>query len=177
MPQFNDAVTNAQIALLRKRGEEKLMQAMAPQYGLQYIDLRGYTINPEAVMLIKESDARSNKMLAFELNRKVLSVAQSAPNQPGATRVLEVLRSQGFTIQSYLCSEASLEHGFTRYADHKNSTASKKGVLDINPEDIMRSARVIQTVQDVANAFTTISTINSPRQISETSRPERPRRR
>lgn len=168
MPEFNDVTTNAHIAALRKRSEEKLMQAIAPQYGLQYIDLRGYTINPEAVMLIKEFDARGNNMLAFELNRKTVSVAINTPNQAGVERVLGALRTAGYIVQQYLCSAASLEHGFSRYADHKNSTASKKGVLDINPDDILRSANVIQTVADVAAAFTNISTINSPRRISET---------
>ena len=168
MPAFNDVTTNAQIAALRKRGEEKLMQALAPQYGIPYINLRGYTINPEAVMLLKEADARANFMLAFELNRKVISVATSKPNQPTTERILGTLRAQGFTTQMYLCSEASLEHGFARYADHKNSTASKKGILDINPDDIMKSAKVISTIADVAAAFTNISSINSPRQISET---------
>ncbi len=168
MSDFNDTTTNAQISELRKRGEEKLMQALAPQYGLQYIDLRGYTINPEAVVIIKEADARANHILAFDLNRKVLSVATNKPHEPVADRILSSLRAQGFTIQIYLVSEASLDHGYLRYADQKNSTASKKGVLDINPDDIMKSAKSIQTVADVANALTNISTINSPRRISET---------
>ena len=168
MPAFNDAATNAQISELRKRGEEKLMQALAPQYGLQYIDLRGYTINPEAVTLIKELDARGNNILAFELNRKLISIATNKPHAPVADRILTNLRTQGFTIQLFLCSEASLEHGFARYADQKNSTASKKGVLDINPDDILKSVKNIQKVTDVANALTNISTINSPRRISET---------
>jgi type II secretory ATPase GspE/PulE/Tfp pilus assembly ATPase PilB-like protein len=68
----------------------------------------------------------------------------------------------------YLISGSSFEHGFSRYADHKNTTASKRGVLDINPEDILKSAKVISTISDVAAAFTNISTINSPRRISET---------
>ena len=168
MAAFNDATTNAQIAELRKRGEEKLMQALAPQYGIQYIDLRGYTINPEAVIMIKEIDARTNHILAFDLNRKTLSVGTNKPNEPVAERILGSLRAQGYTIQLFLCSEASLDHGYTRYADQKNSTASKKGVLDINPDDILKSVKNIQTVADVANALTSISTINSPRRISET---------
>lgn len=168
MPEFTDDTTNAQIAELRKRGEEKLMQSLAPQYGYEYIDLHGYTINPEAMMKIPENDARSNNILAFELNRQTLSVASNTPNQPPTVKILKNLENQGFRIKMYLVSNASLDHGFARYADHKNSTAKKRGVLDINPDDIMKSAKVIQTVTDVADAFTTIGTINSPRRISET---------
>ena len=168
MPDFNDSVSNTQIAALRKRGEEKLMQSLAPQYGYDYIDLHGYTLNPEALTKISEADARSAHMVAFELNRKVISVATNAPNQPESNRVVNGLQNKGYTVALYLCSNASLEHAFARYADHKSATASKRGVLDINPEDILKTAKNITTVQDVATGFDTIGSINSPRRISET---------
>ena len=168
MAQFNDSVSNAHIAELRKRGEEKLVQAMAPQYGYDYIDLRGYTINPEALMKVPEREAEKNHLIAFELARNVLSITITTPNNPDTIRFTDSLRIQGFEVKIYLNSTASFEHGFARYADHKTATASKRGVLDINPEDILKSAKVISTVSDVAAAFTKVATVNSPRRISET---------
>lgn len=168
MPDFNNAASNEQIAELRKRGEEKLMQALAPQYGYDYIDLYGYSLNPEALMKINESDARNNKIVAFELIRKTISVATNAPNQPGTNQVIANLQNKGYEVAIYLCSNASLERGYARYADHKNSTATKRGILDINPDDILKTANVIRTVADVATAFNAIKTTNSPRRISET---------
>lgn len=144
------------------------MQSLAPQYGYDYIDLHGYTLNPEALTKISEADARSAHMVAFELNRKVISVATNTPNQPESNRIVQGLQNKGYTVALYLCSNASLDHAFARYADHKNATASKRGVLDINPEDILRTAKNITTVQDVATGFDTIGSINSPRRISET---------
>jgi type IV pilus assembly protein PilB len=168
MPQFNDAVSNAHIAELRKRGEEKLIQAMAPQYGYEYIDLHGYTINPEALMKISEAEARAGHLIGFELVRTTLSVGTTSPNHPETIRILSAIQARGLELKMYLISGSSFEHGFSRYADHKNTTASKRGVLDINPEDILKSAKVISNISDVAAAFTNISTINSPRRISET---------
>lgn len=168
MPQFDETSSNTHIAALRKRGEEKLMQALAPQYGFDYIDLHGYTLNPEALTKISEVDARAGHLVAFELNRKVLLVATNTPNQPETNRVVTTLQNKGFTVTMYLCSNASLNHAYARYADHKNTTASKRGVLDINPDDIMKSAKNISTVGDVATGFSTIGTVNSPRRISET---------
>ncbi len=168
MPQFNDAVSNAHIAELRKRGEEKLVQAMAPQYGYDYIDLHGYTINPEALTKISETDAQAGKIVAFELARNILSVGTTSPNSPDTIAILGRLQTRGLEPKIYLISKSSFDHGFARYADHKNTTASKRGILDINPDDILKSAKVIRTIGDVAAAFTHISTINSPRRISET---------
>lgn len=168
MPQFNDAVSNAHLAALRKSGEEKLVQAMAPQYGYEYLDLHGYTINPEALVKISEETARAAGVICFALLRKVLSVAITAPNSPETTEILSGLSHQGYTAKIYLVSTSSLEHGLKRYADQKNTTVTKRGVLDINPEDILKLAKVITTVPDVTEAFNKIRTINSPRRISET---------
>ena len=168
MSDFNDSVSNTQIAALRKRGEEKLMQSLAPQYGYEYIDLQGYTLNPEALTKINETEARLGHIVAFELNRKVLSVATNSPNLADTNRIITELRNKGYQINIYLCSNASLDHAFVRYADHKSATASKRGVLDINPDDILKTAKNISTVADVANGFSIIGTVNSPRRISET---------
>jgi len=168
MAQFNDAVSNKHLAALRKSGEEKLVQAMAPQYGYDYIDLRGVTINPEAIMKISETDARFAAVVPFALTRQTISIGVTAPNSSETARVLTGVTNKGYEFKIYLISNASLEHGLKRYADQKNTTASKRGVLDINPDDILKSAKVIGNVADVAAAFTRIGTINSPRRISET---------
>jgi len=68
----------------------------------------------------------------------------------------------------YLCSTASLEHAYARYADQKHTTATKKGVLDIDPDDIERFAKSIEHVADVGTAINNIRTVNSPRKVSET---------
>jgi hypothetical protein len=149
MTQFNDEVSNTQLAALRKSGEEKLVQAMAPQYGYDYLDLRGITINPEAIMKISETDARTAGMIPFALTRQLLSIGVIAPNSAETSRVLSTLTGKGFTLKPYLISNASLEHGLKRYADQKNTTASKRGVLDINPDDIFKLTKVINNVTDV----------------------------
>jgi hypothetical protein len=59
MVQFNDTRTNIRLDDLRRQEEEKLVQALAPQHGLEYINLHGYTINPEALGYIPEAKARA----------------------------------------------------------------------------------------------------------------------
>ena len=168
MKKFDDAGLHTQMTDLRQREEESLMQSLAVQYGYEYINLRGYTINPEALIKIPEAKSRSGQVVAFELNRHTLSVAIHTPREQKTIQLLEELEAEGFNLLIYLCSSASLEHGYTRYADQKNTTATKKGVLDINPDDILKSAKSISVPEDVSRALMKIHTINSPRQISET---------
>jgi len=168
MTQFNDNPTTVKISELRKRGEEQLLQALAPQYGLPYIDLHGVTINPEAVARIREPGSRASHIVAFGMNRRNLLVASSSPQEQSTVSIMEELQRQGYTITLHLCSTASLEHVFVRYADQRNTTATKRGVLDINPEGILKSAKAITTIVDVHTAIDNVHTINSPRQISDT---------
>lgn len=168
MNQFHEEETKARLALLRKKGEEDLMKTLAPQYGLTYIDLHGVTINPEALMKIPEAKARQYKVVAFALMRQNLSVAIMSPQDADTMQLLEELKRAGFVLSIYLVSQASIDHGLARYADQKMTTASKKGVLDINTDEIAKTAGTIRTIGDVHDAINRISTINSPRRISET---------
>ena len=168
MKKFDDSGLRTQMTDLRQREEENLMQSLAVQYGYEYINLRGYTINPEALIKVPEAQARAGQVIAFELNRHLLSVAVHAPREPQTKQVLEWLQAQGFELRIYLCSLASIEHGYARYADQKNTTATKRGILDIIPEDILKSVQSITSPRDVSTAFIKIRTANGARRISET---------
>jgi len=168
MNQFKDAETNAQLSFLRVQAEERVMQSLAPKYGIEYIDLRGYTINPEAVALIPEAVSREHSMVAFDKKNTTVLVAVTKPEDATMRRYLTALEARGLTCKLYLCSTASLTHAQKRYNDIKNTTATKKGVLDINPEVILTFSKSIKTIEDVADQLTTVRTTNGPRRVSET---------
>ncbi|MFN3188233.1 MAG: GspE/PulE family protein [Candidatus Paceibacteria bacterium] len=168
MDKFKDEQTNSQISLLRLQAEERVMQSRAPKYGIEYIDLRGYTINPEAVALIPEAIARQHSFVAFDKKNRQISVALTQPENDTVRQYLSTLEAQGFTYQLFLCSDASITHAHKRYGDIKTTIATKKGVLDINPEVILTFSKSIKTIQDIANQLTQVRTINSPRRVSET---------
>lgn len=168
MVQFNDKITNTRIDDLRRGEEEKLVQALAPQYGFEYVNLHGYTINPEALALIKEDKSRSGRVVAFELTHNLISVAIQNPNNEATTKILEELQNDRQNLQVYLCSSSSLEHAWKRYADLVNSTAEKKGVFDINTEEIVNFAKLISKKEDVTAQMEKIGTVNNSRRITET---------
>jgi type IV pilus assembly protein PilB len=168
MVHFQDDSTKDRLAELRKRGEEDLMRALAPKYGIPYVDLHGITLNPDALTKIPEKTAHDAQAVAFALTRHNLSVATNRPDHPSLQALVQDLEKKGFAVVLHLTSIASLEHGWARYADQKLTTASKKGVLDINTDEIVNNAHAIKTIGDVHTALSRIGTVNSPRRISET---------
>ncbi len=168
MAPFDDKFSTTRLADLRRDEEEKLMQALAPQYGLEYINLRGYTINPEAILHLPEKTAREASAVVFDEKGQTLSLAIHSPRSIHTQEVVKLLERQGYYLRLFLTSHASLEHAFLRYQDQRQTSAEKRGILDINPDDIAKQAATIGTTADVMHAIENVSTINSPRQISET---------
>src|SRR3989344_3764407 len=168
MVQFNDSFTNSRIEILRRDEEEKLVQALAPQYGFEYINLKGYTINPEALGMCPEKKARAAKLVVFDMTHKSLSVAVQTPNNPVTLQLLEELQNDRRDLHVFMCSLGSLEHAWKRYADLIASNAEKRGVFDISSEDIINFSKLITKKDDVSAQMAKISTMNNSRRITET---------
>jgi type IV pilus assembly protein PilB len=168
MTNFDKTFSDDRLAELRRQEEENLIKQLSIQYGLPFIDLPGITINPSAIQKISESVAREAKCVAFELQNKKLSVAIRNPNNPKTKTVLSQLESQGWLLNIFMTSTSSLEHGWERYKDLKDTTASKKGVLDIHPEEIDRLMKKLTKREEVSDHILTIRTLNSARRVSET---------
>lgn len=169
MLSFDDKDTNLKIDELRRGEEEKLMQALAPQYGLDYINLHGYTINPEAVGFFPENKAREANLITFDIDHASISVAIKSPNNPITLQALEeIQKSSRLNVRPFLCSTSSLEHGWKRYQDIVDSKAKIKGVFDIDPEDIISFVKSIGNREDVAKLMTGVKGIDNARRVTET---------
>lgn len=168
MVQFDDQFSGNRLTDLRAQEEERYVQTMAPRYGFEYIYLRGYTINPEALQLIPEAEARQLSLVAFEVKQNLVSIATKNPTDPRISTIVEALAKRRYTAKLFMCSMPSLEHAWNRYKDVVNSKTEKKGVLEISPEDIMRMRSEIKVKEDIPNILASISGINNVRRISAT---------
>jgi type II secretory ATPase GspE/PulE/Tfp pilus assembly ATPase PilB-like protein len=67
-----------------------------------------------------------------------------------------------------MTSTSSLEHGWDRYHDQKNTVAVKRGILDIDTDRIADQMKTFKTPETVQQHLESIRTINNARRISET---------
>lgn len=168
MIEFDDNSTNTKVNDLRKSEEEKLIQALAPQYGFDYINLHGYTMNPEALILLPEKKAREGKLVIFDKTHNLLSIAARNPNDPITLQIIESIQNDRQNIVLYMCSIDSLEHAWKRYSDLVNTTASKKGIFDIDSAEMEKIMLGIHTKEDAVKTIKNIGTVNNVRRITET---------
>jgi type IV pilus assembly protein PilB len=168
MVQFDDASLNDKLSDLREKEAERATATLAPQLGYEYIDLHGYTINPEALAAVPEDLARGANLTGFEILQKTLSVAVLDPRRPEAKAAIQQLQSAGYTPHVYMTSKSSIEHAWIRYKDITNATAERKGVFEISAEDITALTRRINKKEDVGVILKEISTANNNYRISAT---------
>lgn len=168
MVKFDEHVLDSKRYQEMRQGEEEsLIRSLADKYGYTYVNLRGVSINPAALTVIPEAEARAAGVVAFERLNKKLSVAIKNPNEPGTVSLLKNLEG-AWQLSIYMCSTASLEHAWTRYADQKGTTEVKKGILDIDPAEIKKLMPLLGTGEAVAKQVLQIRTLNPARRVSAT---------
>jgi type IV pilus assembly protein PilB len=168
MLQFDDKALNEQLNELRSKEAERAAATLAPQLGYEYIDLHGYTINPESMAVVPEALARESNLTGFEILQKTLSIAITDPKDPKTLAALQQLKDDGYILNVYMTSKSSLEHAWVRYKDITNSTAERKGVFEISAEDIVALTKRIKKKEDVGVILKEISTANNSYRISAT---------
>lgn len=152
----------------RAQEEERYIQQIAPTLGYNYVYLRGYSINPEAIPLLPEQRARDLQVVCFDLKQKNISLAAKNPAAPRVQALLQEFALRKYTVTLFMCSTQSLEHAWKRYGDVVTTSAKKKGVLEIDTEVVNTLTKEINRVPDVLAYLQKIRTANSSRRISET---------
>ena len=167
MAQFDNTFNTERMQEIRQDEEEHLITQLALQYGYQYVDLHGVTIDPRALLTIPEATARTANIVAFEQAHKKLTVAIRNPNNPNTKELLAKLGKK-WQLNIVMTSTTSLEHAWKRYKDQKKTTAVRRGVLDINPDEIEGLMSKFKSREDVQEHIQEIRTVNSARRVSQT---------
>lgn len=168
MPRFDETEQQKRLDALRRKDEEELIRVLSGKYGHQYINLRGISIDTDALGLVDEARAHAAEVAVFDKLNKRLRVAIRNPNNAETKTVLRKLGESGYELEIFMASTASLEHAWSRYQDVKKATSSEKGVLDIAADEVEQFVQTIATTGDIATAIETIAQSGSARAVTET---------
>jgi type IV pilus assembly protein PilB len=149
MPIFDEDKQLKKIEDLRKEEEEELTSVMSSKFGLPYIDLSVTPINIDALRVISEAETRESQMAVFNEVNKELSIGILSPNNPITKKSVEKLKNNGYSVELYMVSHASLKKVWDRYKDLSYSFETKSGALDISNDQITEFLRQVHTITDV----------------------------
>lgn len=150
---FNDEKQNSELEELRKDEEEELIKILSDKYNLPYIDLRGLAPEPDAMNLLKEEDSRDAHIAAFKLVGRKLYIATISPDNEKLEALLRPLEEKNYELLLFMCSHASLEHVYSRYADLHEGTKVENGMLELTPEKMLTLMGKFSTLPELTATF------------------------
>jgi len=116
---------------------ERLTKQQAAKLGVLYVNLFGFPISPEAIILIKEEEARQLSVVCFYFDGKKLSLAALQPKSEVILDLSNKLAGKYFTDNEiYLVSQNSLDYALRVY-----QTISK-------PREVIKGVKITQVDLD-----------------------------
>lgn len=167
MVTYHEDEQNKLIADLKAQEEEALVQKIASDTGVNYIDLTGITINGDALRLIDEKTARKAEMAVYSMTGKKIDIAVKSISNRDAVEQINKLEDQNFETTVSMASLHSLEKAWGRYADLSQSENTRGGLLDITDEALQEIVATVKTNKDVADRLQHIYEEQDSHQISK----------
>ena len=92
--------------------EEAIALALTTQYGLPYLPLAGYEVDPEMAKVIPEALARRYALIAIDVLGAILTVAMSNPLN--AKAIEEVEAATGLKVQIFVTTASDVNQAIGR---------------------------------------------------------------
>lgn len=147
MPDFSN--TDKALQNARRNEAEDVAEILANRYNIGYVNLTTYPINPEALRLLSEDEARVARVVPFQKEGNIVSVAFDRPTNQAVDTIAQELSSAGYSIEKYLVSEFSINAALTFYADLSSATRTTQGSFDISEKRLAEELQHLSTVADV----------------------------
>jgi len=123
---------------IRKKEEEDLAMILSQKYGIGFVNLTAININPEALSLVPEKEARQSEIAVFQKKGKVVNVALRTPNSALAQKSIKDLEGREYKVIPYMVSHASLIHAWEHYKDLSFAVQTESGVLNVSEEEVLK---------------------------------------
>jgi type IV pilus assembly protein PilB len=138
--------------------KERLTQARADENGLGYINLRGFPIEPETLMLIPPETSEECRMIAFFHSGSEIRVGVVDSQRPDvADRIRALEKENAAHAELYLISAYSFEWAHKLYA---NIAVPKRAVagVEITRESLEKYRAELRTLQDLHERIKRVAT-------------------
>ena len=136
---------------LRTKELERLTKTKADAASLPYVDLVGFPISPEALVLIDEAEARELKVLCFFYDGENIRLASLDPKNQAVEERARLFAKKYFAeTKIYLVTENSFNYGLEMYKTIPKVKETIKGVR-ITEEELNKYGEKFSSFKDLQN--------------------------
>ncbi len=131
MADFRDKLIGYQ-----KEAEERIAKEKAASLGLEYVNLLGKSVDPEAMELVKEENAKEALLVPIGKTLRYLKIGCFDPNLPKTKKIIENLKLTGYKVKIFIVTKTSLKHFWNFYKYIAKPKKKIIGLLEIEEKDL-----------------------------------------
>ncbi len=153
--QISSDETEAQLSEkmreMEERKVEQITRQQAEERGFGYINLKGFPIAPEALILISEEEAKELQALCFLKTDQEIRIGAVHPEDQRVNDIMNQLAADTKTQGAvYQISENSFSEALKLYATIPKPK-KREGGVEITAEELQRFQRELKTFHDLAS--------------------------
>jgi len=145
------------IKKLKEEALESEAQRIAEIVGLPYVNLKGFPIEREAMVLISEEQARKSEAVPFYLKENVVRLGIVNPINPQTREVIKFLKEKEYKLSLFIISKVSLNYALNFY---KQIVVPKKIIekVEVKREALEEARKTIKSLADLRILIRKVST-------------------
>ncbi len=121
--------------------EEREAATKAQVLGYDYVNLHGFPLDKESLVLISHDEAKTAGLVAFSHESGEVKLGVVDPSQTGVARVREKLERQHYQVRLYLISKSSLLDGLAVYQKLKKAEPPTADLISLTQAEISQKAK------------------------------------
>jgi len=102
---------------IRRKEEEDKARKKAQEFGLPYLDLSVYFIDPSVLNIVPEKEAKKGNLAVIKKEGKRIYVAVKDPLDKNTREILDKLKEQGYCYNLVIVSLRSLRKAWLKYQE------------------------------------------------------------
>lgn len=137
--------------------QELVAKDRAKQLGLPYSDLHSLPIDPEALDIISEEQARSAQAAPVQAKTQTVIVVAVDPESEDAKALLEDMGNRYKDVRVMIVSPASMANVLIRYEKLKTAEVFEVGAIEVNETTIAQAREKIKKLDDLKKHIGSVS--------------------
>lgn len=146
----------AKMSEIRLAEDEKVAETKAQQVSLPYVELATISILPEAISLLNETVAITQRLVCFVRNQSSIKLAAEDPTNPAIKQIVQHLTDQGYQVELYLVSAHGIDQALQFYRSIPKVRKIKLGV-SVSSKDLEEFKGQFSSFADLAKRIRTVS--------------------
>ena len=102
---------------IRRKEEEEEARKKAQEFGLPYLNLSTYFIDPSVVSVVPEEEAKKGNLAVIKKEGKRIYIAVKDPLDKNTREILDKLKEQGYYYNLVVVSPKSLRKAWSKYQE------------------------------------------------------------